>query len=115
MAGNSYRPPGDIEWLFTLSHDISFPTNGSLTMDCPRCRHWVPDRANFCQTCSYQFPVVVKAKRARLTVILFLLGVFAVIGSYSLLRHELNSGSTRGNRSRADGGLRVPSAQGARY
>src|SRR5262245_51835905 len=94
MAGNSYRPPGDIEWLFTLSHDISLPTNRSLTMDCPRCRHWVPDGGNFCQTCGHQFALqIVKARLPRpvrvvLLVLIAMLGIFALIGLFSLLGRQ---------------------------
>jgi len=64
-------------------------------MDCPRCRHWVPDRANFCNTCGHQFALkVVKARGSRLSVVVFLLGVLALIVAYAFIR--LNSGSTGG-------------------
>jgi hypothetical protein len=62
-------------------------------MDCPRCRHWVPDRTNFCQTCGHQFAhKVVRSRAPRFAVILFLLSVLVLTGAYLLVR--LNSSST---------------------
>jgi len=57
-------------------------------MNCPRCRHWIPDGANFCQTCGHQFAIqIVKAKRSRLAaVFLGLLMVFALIGVFFVVR-----------------------------
>jgi hypothetical protein len=52
--------------LFIASREGMSEHPGGVTMDCPRCRDWVPDRANFCQTCGHQFAVqIVRAKGSR--------------------------------------------------